>query len=114
MAPVFSVIFVLFSALLGASMGSFLNVVAARTVEGRPWWGSERSRCDICGKVLSAVELVPLLSWLGFSGRCRSCGAKIPARYLLVEVFGAAVGGLIAWKWGPSAMSTTSSPGGSA
>ena len=47
MAPVFSVIFVLFSALLGASMGSFLNVVASRTVEGRPWWGSERSRCDL-------------------------------------------------------------------
>ena len=103
MAPVFSFIFVLFSVLLGASMGSFLNVVASRTVEGRPWWGGERSRCDRCGKVLSAAELVPLLSWFAFSGRCRSCGVKIPARYLLVEVFGAALGGLIAWKWGPSA-----------
>ena len=103
MASVFSVLFVVFSALLGASMGSFLNVVASRTVEGRPWWGGERSRCDSCGKVLSALELIPLLSWFISSGRCRSCGAEIPARYLLVEVCGAAAGGLLAWKWGLSA-----------
>ncbi len=103
MASVFSVLFVVFSALLGASMGSFLNVVASRTVEGRPWWGGERSRCDSCGKVLSALELIPLLSWFISSGRCRSCGAEIPARYLLVEVCGAAAGGLLACKWGLSA-----------
>ena len=103
MASVFSVLFVVFSARLGASMGSFLNVVASRTVEGRRWWGGERSRCDSCGKVLSALELIPWLSWFISSGRCRSCGAEIPARYLLVEVCAAAAGGLLAWKWGLSA-----------
>ena len=42
-------------------MGSFLNVVAHRSLEGRPWWGSERSACESCGRVLSSAELVPIV-----------------------------------------------------
>ena len=45
----FVVIFIFFSVVLGACMGSFLNAVALRTVDQRPWWGSERSRCASCG-----------------------------------------------------------------
>ncbi len=95
-----TVIFISFSALLGASMGSFLNVVASRTVEDRPWWGGERSTCDSCGRELSPGELVPLLSWIFLSGKCRSCGAKIPLRYFGIEAAGAVTGALIAWRWG--------------
>ena len=105
MSVAFSSILIVFSALLGACMGSFLNVVASRTVEERSWWGGERSRCDSCGRELTALELIPIVSWFALSGGCRSCGAKIPLGYLLVEVGGAAIGGLIAWRWGVSVTS---------
>jgi leader peptidase (prepilin peptidase)/N-methyltransferase len=93
---------VVFSAILGASLGSFFNVAAHRSVTGRPWWGRERSVCESCGKELSAWELVPLVSWVLQRGRCRSCGARISLRYLVVEVVGAAAAGLMAWRWGLS------------
>ncbi|MDO9508697.1 MAG: prepilin peptidase [Thermovirgaceae bacterium] len=93
-------VFIFFSAALGASMGSFLNVVASRTVEERSWWGEERSSCDSCGRKLTATELVPIVSWLVLRRGCRSCGAKIPLRYLGVEAAGAAIGALLAWRWG--------------
>ncbi|MDR1048677.1 MAG: prepilin peptidase [Synergistaceae bacterium] len=93
---------VIFSALLGASLGSFLNVVAHRSVSGRPWWGKERSVCEACGKGLTFWELIPLVSWLLQKGRCRSCGARLSPRYLIVELIGAAAAALAAWRWGVS------------
>ncbi len=90
------------SAFLGASLGSFLNVVAHRSIEGRPWWGKERSVCESCGKELSSRELIPLVSWLMQRGRCRSCNARVSPRYFIVELIGAAGAGLMAWRWGPT------------
>lgn len=95
-------LFTVFSVLLGACMGSFLNAVALRTVEERSWWGSERSRCFSCGRVLGPIELVPLLSWLFLMGRCRTCGERIPLRYPLAELAGALLAGLLGWRWGIS------------
>lgn len=95
-------ILVLLAAILGASLGSFLNVVAERTLEGRSWWGTERSHCPACGTALKARDLVPILSFLLLGGRCRTCGAPIPLRCLLVEMAGAFLGGLLAWRWGVS------------
>ena len=83
-------------------MGSFLNVVAHRSIEGRPWWGKERSSCEACGHVLTPCELIPILSWFLQRGRCRSCGASLSPRYLLVELIGAAGAAGAAWRWGPS------------
>lgn len=87
-------------AILGASLGSFLNVVAERTLEGRSWWGFERSACSCCGNELKAGDLVPILSFLRLRGKCRSCGGLIPRRCLWVEVVGAFLGGVLAWRWG--------------
>lgn len=95
-------LFIAFSTLLGACMGSFLNAVAMRTVDDRPWWGSERSRCFSCNRVLDPSELVPILSWIALRGRCRTCGAKIPLRYPLAELVGALAAGLLSWRWGVS------------
>ena len=95
-------IFVALTAALGACMGSFLNVVAHRSIEGRPWWGKERSSCEACGHVLTPCELIPILSWFLQRGRCRSCGASLSPRYLLVELIGAAGAAGAAWRWGPS------------
>lgn len=83
-------------------MGSFLNVVAHRSIEGRPWWGKERSTCEACGHVLTPCELIPILSWFLQRGRCRSCGASLSPRYLLVELIGAAGAAGAAGRWGPS------------
>ncbi len=85
--------------ILGACFGSFLNVIAHRSIQGRSWWGSERSVCESCGHVLSASELVPVLSWLFLRGRCRKCGAKISVRYLVVEVLCAVLALMIAVRW---------------
>ena len=88
--------------MLGAALGSFFNVVAHRSVAGRPWWGKERSACKACKKELSAIELIPVVSWFIQRGRCRSCKARVSPRYVVVELLGAAGAGLIAWRWGVS------------
>lgn len=56
---------------------------------------SGRSMCDGCGRPLSAVDLVPLLSFVGLRGRARCCGATIPALHWQVEA-GCAVAGFLA------------------
>jgi leader peptidase (prepilin peptidase) / N-methyltransferase len=69
----------------GLMTGSFVGLVAHRVPRG----GSivaPRSVCDSCGVQIAAYDNVPVLSWLMLRGRCRSCGAKIPATYLLVEL----------------------------
>jgi leader peptidase (prepilin peptidase) / N-methyltransferase len=75
--------------LMGACVGSFLNVVVARVPHGqsivRP-----RSRCPCCGSPIAWHDNLPVLSWLLLRARCRSCRAPISARYPLVELLGAA------------------------
>lgn len=93
---------VLFFTLLGASLGSFLNVVAGRSVAGTSWWGGSRSKCPRCGAVLCWRDLVPVLSWVLLRGRCRYCGGRIAFRYAGAEICGAAMGGLLASRWGLS------------
>lgn len=80
---------------VGASVGSFLNVVIARVPAGesivRP-----RSRCPRCRTSIRARDNVPVLSWVLLRGRCRTCRAPISVRYPLVELLGAAAA-LTAW-----------------
>ncbi len=75
----------LLAALLGACVGSFLNVVAWRLPRGESllWPGSH---CPRCGTPLAWFENLPLLGWLALRGRCRHCGAGIGLRYPLVEL----------------------------
>ena len=58
--------------------------------------------CESCGRVLSASELVPVFSWLIQRGRCRTCGAFLSPRYLVVELIGAAGAASVMWRWGLS------------
>jgi leader peptidase (prepilin peptidase) / N-methyltransferase len=67
------------------ALGSFLNVVAARLPERRSLL-RPRSACTSCGREIAWYDNVPIVSWLALRGRCRSCGAAIPVRYLLVEL----------------------------
>lgn len=85
--------------LFGLLIGSFLNVVIYRLPrkESLVWPGSH---CPSCGAGISAVENIPLLSYLFLKGRCRSCGIHITARYPTVEAVNGLAYGLIVWYFG--------------
>lgn len=111
----------LLAALLGLFVGSFLNVVIHRLplMMEREWHvqaaelrGEEapdmprlnlaapRSRCPHCGHLISALENIPLVSYLILRGRCRHCKAPISPRYPAVEALTALLSGYAAWHFG--------------
>ena len=75
--------FLLFSFVLGAVIGSFLNVVALRYGTKKNLGG--RSGCMSCGHKLQWFELFPVLSFLLLRGKCLECKSKISIQYPLVE-----------------------------
>jgi len=91
---------VLLAALFGSLIGSFANVVIGRLPEGRSIV-RPGSSCPSCGRRLGPAELVPILSWAVQGARCRGCGARISARYPLVEALAAAGFAALAWRWSP-------------
>lgn len=114
-------IFVTFSVILGLMIGSFLNVVIHRLPKmmEREWHanclelqGKEvpeqakytivtpRSACPNCGHQITAMENIPIISWLMLGGKCKGCKAKISARYPLVEALTGALLGLVAYRYG--------------
>ena len=111
------------AAVLGLLVGSFLNVVIHRlpVMMEREWriQCSEmtggtgeteqqepfnlirpRSRCPSCGHPISALENIPLLSWLILRGRCSDCGSTISPRYPLVELTTGVLSAVVAWQLG--------------
>jgi leader peptidase (prepilin peptidase)/N-methyltransferase len=77
-------------AYLGASIGSFSNVVASRWPRGESIV-HPGSRCPACLTPIRWYDNVPVIGWLILRGRCRSCHWPIPARYVLVEILFAVV-----------------------
>jgi leader peptidase (prepilin peptidase) / N-methyltransferase len=110
--------------LFGLCVGSLLNVVIHRlpkmmeaewraecaSLEGREVPPGEtynlftpRSACPKCGTPITALQNVPVVSWLVLRGRCAKCANPISARYPLVEVLGGTLAVLLAWRFGYSA-----------
>ncbi|MCL6596500.1 MAG: prepilin peptidase [Firmicutes bacterium] len=87
---------------VGLALGSFLTVVIARLPDGRSVV-SPPSHCPSCGHRLGPGELVPVVSYLAARGRCRHCGASIPAWYLAVELAAGAGSAALAWLLFPAA-----------
>jgi leader peptidase (prepilin peptidase)/N-methyltransferase len=113
--------------LLGLIIGSFLNVVIYRLpiILEREWRsqasevlaaGAEpaapavpaerftlstpRSACPNCKAPITALQNVPVISWLLLRGRCAACKAKISARYPLVELTTGVLSAWVAWHFG--------------
>jgi len=78
-------VWAIYSFFIGACFGSFLNVCISRWPDGlsvvRP-----RSRCPKCGHQITAIENIPIFSWIALRGRCRGCGSPISFQYPLVEI----------------------------
>lgn len=95
------VVFLVYAGLLGAAIGSFINVLVARLPVGespvRP-----RSSCPACGAMIAWYDNIPVVSWLVLRGRCRRCGSRISIEYPLVEAGTALIWVGIAWLYGPS------------
>lgn len=71
--------------LLGLVVGSFLNVCIHRWPRGESVI-APRSRCPACNRQIAWHDNIPALSYIVLRGRCRSCGAAISPRYLVVEL----------------------------
>jgi len=114
-------IFAFCAALLGLCVGSFLNVVIHRLPKmmEREWRaecaelaGQEtpaaerynlvvpRSACPSCKRPITALENIPLLSWLMLRGKCAGCRARISPRYPAVEALTSALSAYVAWHFG--------------
>ncbi|HEX2826729.1 MAG TPA: A24 family peptidase [Burkholderiales bacterium] len=113
--------------LLGLCIGSFLNVVIHRLpkmMEAR--WRAEcaeldakpgatppaverynlvvpRSACPSCGQRITALQNIPVVSYLALRGKCAGCGARISPRYPVVEALTGVLSGYTAWRFGWSA-----------
>ena len=120
-APPFSLAPALAAALFGLLVGSFLNVVVHRLPimaqreldnylaheagkelphQDRFNLMTPRSRCPHCGHGITALENIPVVSWLALRGKCSACKAPISARYPLVELATGALSGLAVWQLG--------------
>ena len=86
---------VLVIGLLGALVGSFLNVVVHRLPRGESL-AFPGSRCPSCGTPIAPYDNVPILSWLLLRGRCRHCRARVSGRYPAIELLTAVTFALIA------------------
>lgn len=81
---------------LGAIIGSFLNVVIHRVPRGGSLVAPP-STCPRCGVAVGGRDNVPIVSYLVLRGRCRSCGGSISGRYPLIEL--ASAGAFVAAVW---------------
>src|SRR6266571_5176311 len=93
---------VVFLALFGAVIGSFVNVVAYRLPRGESLV-LPRSRCPGCGVQIAAYDNVPVLSWIVRSGRCRRCHGRISPQYPIVEALSGALFAALALRTHASA-----------
>lgn len=89
----------IFAFVLGAMVGSFLNVCIWR-IPGSMSIVTPASHCPECGHPIRFYDNIPLISYLFLRGRCRACGVRISLRYPLVEGLTALMALLLFWKFG--------------
>jgi leader peptidase (prepilin peptidase)/N-methyltransferase len=90
-----------FAFVLGLIFGSFATVAAYR-IPRRESFLSGRSKCPNCGRTITALENIPVLSYVLLRGRCRGCGSRISIRYPLIELATGTLFALSVLKFGLS------------
>jgi leader peptidase (prepilin peptidase) / N-methyltransferase len=106
---------------LGLAVGSFLNVVILRLPKmmERQWRAEcaelagtaaappekfnlvvPRSRCPSCGHPITALENIPVVSYLVLGGKCAACKSRISPRYPIIEALTGLLSGYVAWRFG--------------
>lgn len=121
-------VYIAFVTLLGLMIGSFLNVVIHRLPKmmEQEWLQNcqelqnpaadetpqesrakynlvvPRSACPKCGHKITALENIPVLSFIFLGGKCSGCKTSISTRYPLIEALTGILAGTIAWKFGVS------------
>lgn len=116
-----STVFTIGCGVLGLLVGSFINVVIHRLPKmmERDWHGQcaelrgeslpesepfsltrPRSRCPQCGHPITAMENIPVVSWLFLRGKCSACGKAISIRYPAIEALTALLTALAAAHFG--------------
>lgn len=115
------VLFIAIVTVLGLLVGSFLNVVIYRLplIMQRQWLiqcdelagkqtteqevftlAKPRSRCPHCQHTITAIENIPVISYLFLAGKCRECKTAIPYRYPVVEAFTGILSAIVAVHFG--------------
>jgi leader peptidase (prepilin peptidase)/N-methyltransferase len=61
-----------------------------------------RSRCSVCGHAISALENIPILSYMALKGKCRACNMPISMQYPLIELLTGVISLIIGWHFGVS------------
>lgn len=87
--------------MIGACIGSFLNVVIYRLPIGLSVNKPKRSFCPLCKNQLTIWQNLPVVSWIFLRGKCAHCAAPIPFRYIAVEIVTALLFGLVWWMFPP-------------
>ncbi len=117
------VVALVLAAAVGLCVGSFLNVVIHRLPRmlERGWQDQAaelrgeapapqprynlvvpRSACPACGHRITALENIPVVSWLALRGKCSACKAAISARYPMVELLGGLLAAGAIYRFGPT------------
>jgi len=84
--PIYKFLFGAFAFVVGAAVGSFLNVCIYRWPVDLSINQPRRSFCPNCKQPIPWHQNLPLISWIVLRGRCANCGAKISFRYFAVEL----------------------------
>ena len=115
------VAWIIIAGILGLLVGSFLNVVIYRLpiILEREWTeqcaelgdqasppeavftlSRPRSACPHCGHAITALENIPVISYLFLAGKCKACRTPISIRYPIIEALSALMSVIIAWHFG--------------
>jgi leader peptidase (prepilin peptidase)/N-methyltransferase len=117
------VVATVFAAVAGLCVGSFLNVVIHRLPKmlERGWEAQcaelrgetvpsaeaynlvvPRSACPKCGAPITALQNIPVVSWIALGGKCAGCRTPISGRYPAVEILGGLLAAAAIWRFGPT------------
>lgn len=93
------IVYTVFAFIFGLVFGSFFNVVGLR-VPKKESISTPPSHCTNCQRRLTALDLIPVLSYIFLRGKCRTCGAKISPIYLITELVTGILFAFTVWNLG--------------